>query len=241
MEIAGGKTYRTDTAMFFPQDVATETTVVDGQGQRLALNIENIRGGGGQRRISVFAPYWIVNTTEHPLRYKQEKSNSFVAGTVTSPDRDGSKPLKSSFSPVVVSENDQLYSRLNREQKQTSTSGDRPDNNHSRSDGTRIYQSTIGTIFSGTAGALASTPGYCELGHKEVADLIQTDLPINRLSQLAFMFNFSEGMLSLGHQKICVQLWDGSGLTRYASDWSQGLSLDSVGFSQVVRLVLTKL
>ena len=41
-----GKTYRVDSTAFFPSDVASETTVVDGLGQRLTLNIENLRGGG---------------------------------------------------------------------------------------------------------------------------------------------------------------------------------------------------
>jgi len=54
VETVGGKTYKIDSAEYFPQDVDAETTVVDGVGQRLKLNIENIRGGGGQRRISVF-------------------------------------------------------------------------------------------------------------------------------------------------------------------------------------------
>jgi hypothetical protein len=49
--------------MYTAADVANETTVVDGFGQRLTLNVENIRGGGGQRRISLFSPFWLVNTT----------------------------------------------------------------------------------------------------------------------------------------------------------------------------------
>ena len=197
--------YRTDTVMYFPQDVASETTVVDSLGQRLTLNIENIRGGGGQRRITVFSPFWIVNTTEHSLRYKQEKAKSFVSGTISGPDRDGSQPL----------------------------SGGRAQANYDSP--RRPDEAQVRTIFSGAAGALASSPGQCDLAPGEVAALIENDLQVAKLSELAFMFNFNDGMLSLGQQKICVQLWDGTGVTRYASDWSQGLSLDSVGFSQVVR------
>jgi hypothetical protein len=97
------------------------------------------------------------------------------------------------------------------------------------------HSRTHGTIFSGTAGALATSPGQCELPPTEVAALIDEELEFAKLAELAFMFNFHDGMLSLGHQRICVQLWDGTGVTKYASDWSQGLSLDSVGFSQVAR------
>lgn len=211
IENAGGKTYRLDTVFFFPEDVAAETVVVDSIGQRLTLNIENIRGGGGQRRISVFSPFWIVNTTEHALRYKQEKSATFVSGTVSSPSKDGSLPL----------------------------SGGRAQANYEAHHGSPRHiiarvPLNKGTIFAGTHGALATSPGQCELPAEEVVSLIEADLSLERLADLAFMFNFNEGVLSLGNQKLCVQLWDGSGATRYASDWSQGFSLDSVGFSQVV-------
>ena len=74
-------------------NVATETTVVDRLGQRLTLCINNILGGGGQRKISVYCPYWILNTTEHSLRYKQEKVISYVSGTVLSKSKDGSRPV----------------------------------------------------------------------------------------------------------------------------------------------------
>jgi hypothetical protein len=214
VENVGGKTYRIDTGVFLPQDVAAETTVVDGLGQKLTLNIENIRGGGGQRRIAIFCPFWVVNTTEHSLRYKQEKSNLFVSGTVSSPSRDGSLAL----------------------------SGGRVQDHHEPLDDSDIREAppferpaNSTTVFSGRAGALATTPGICELSPEQVASLIETDLSIDKLGSLAFMFNFNEGSLSIGNQKMCVQLWDGTGITRYASDWSSGFSLDSVGFSQVIR------
>lgn len=74
------------------EDIATELSVVDSLGQRLTLHIDNVLGSGGQRRLSLYSPFWIVNTTEHSLRYK-EKALSFVAGTVSSRAMDGSKPV----------------------------------------------------------------------------------------------------------------------------------------------------
>lgn len=212
METVGGKAYRIDTAIFFPQDVAEETTVVDGVGQRLTLNIENVRGGGGQRRISVFAPFWVVNTTEHSLRYKQENSKSFVCGTVSGPTKDGSLPLSGGRAHA--------HYEVPPHESTESLNGLRP--------------ISRGTIFSGTPGALATSPGRCDLPPEKAASLIDAELPIEKLSQLAFMFNFNEGVLSLGNQKLSVQLWDGYEKTRYVSDWSQGFGLDSVGFSRVV-------
>lgn len=208
-ESVGGKTFRVDTAVFFPQDVAAETTVVDGVGQRLTLNIENVRGGGGQRRISVFCPFWFVNTTEHSLRYRQEKTNSFVCGTVSNPVKDGSRPLgggRAQTNHLLPDENDAIPPAFPR----------------------------LKTVFSGTPGALASFPGVCDLPPEAVASLVEADLPLEKMASLAFMFNFNEGVLTIGNQKVCVQLWDGTGLTRYASDWSPGFSLDSVGYSQIV-------
>jgi len=208
LETVGGKTYRIDTAFFSPQDVAAETAVVDGVGQRLMLNIENVRGGGGQRRITVFSPFWIVNTTEHSLRYRQESSKSFVSGTVSSPAKDGSLPLSGGRAHAH-------YAAVPREHAECAR----------------------GTVFSGTPGALATFPGKTDLPPEKVAALIDAELPVEKLSRLAFMFNFSEGGLSLGNQKLIVQLWDGTGMTQYASDWSQGFGLDSVGYSQVVGYV----
>lgn len=62
-----GKTYRVSTSQYYANDVASETCVVDGIGQRLELKIENIRGGGGQRRISLYCPFWIVVSTPRSI------------------------------------------------------------------------------------------------------------------------------------------------------------------------------
>ena len=90
------------------------------------------------------------------------------------------------------------------------------------------------TIFAGTPGALATTPGRCDLEASEFAGLIDKELSVEKMAQLAFMFNFHEEGLSIGHQMLSVQLFDGSCETKYSSDWSRGFSLDSVGFSQIV-------
>jgi hypothetical protein len=55
----------------------------DTVGQRIRLNVENTLGGGGQRQIAVFCPYWIVNTSQYSLRVTEEGVNVLPAGTVT--------------------------------------------------------------------------------------------------------------------------------------------------------------
>jgi hypothetical protein len=198
-----GKTYRVDTSTFFPHDVAEETTVVDSLGQKLSLNIENIRGGGGQRRVSIFCPFWVVNTTEHAFRYRQESSRVFVSGTVVSPDKNGS--LLSSEGLKDASQSFYLPGR-----------------------------ETGRHIFSGTPGALASKRG--QLPAEEVARLLDSSLRLDTLAEIAFMFNFHEGMsIAMSNQRMCLQLGDGTNAYPYESDWSRGFSLDSVGINQVVR------
>ena len=87
------------------------------------------------------------------------------------------------------------------------------------------------------SGGLASAPGRCELPSEEIAELIDISLPLEKLAELAFMFNFHEG-LSLGssNRRMCVQLGDGTGTTPlYQSDWSREFSRESVGIPQMVR------
>ena len=39
--------------------IDSEMTIIDSIGQRLTLLIDNVIGGGGQRFISLFCPYWV--------------------------------------------------------------------------------------------------------------------------------------------------------------------------------------
>ena len=219
VEAIDGKVHSVEGNMYSPQDVAVETAVVDSIGQRLSLNIENVRGGGGQRRIAVYCPFWIVNTTQHALRYKQENSKSYVCGTVVDAERDGSKPVDGSTRNYV---NRHQLARAMRSNPQKSLRSRLPINE--------------GTIFGGTVGALATSPGRCDLPPACLTELIDKDLSLEKLSNLAFMFNFHEDVLSIGNRRLCVQLSDATEEVQYFSDWSRGFSLDSVGFSQIVAL-----
>jgi hypothetical protein len=218
IEAVDGKVHSVEGITYSQSDVASDTTVVDGVGQRLTLNIENVRGGGGQRRVSLFCPFWIVNTTEHALRYKQEKGKSFVSGNVLSPKKDGSRPVDGS------NRNYRDLHKLQASRRQTnedrSSASQRPMNSR--------------TIFSGTPGALATAPGRCDLPASDLAQLLDKDIILEKLAGLSFMFNFHEDVLSIGHQMLSVQLYDGTGQSNYVSDWSRGFSLESVGFSQIV-------
>jgi hypothetical protein len=207
---------------FLPEDCVSEMTVVDSIGQKLSLQIENIRGGGGQRHISLFCPFWIVNTTEHALRYKQEKSSSYVSGTVVSPEMDGSGPVDGSDRNYVARVRHPIRNRR----------ALRANRKKERSAPLPTWKKEA--VFAGTAGALATSPGKCMFSPAELASWIDQDLPMEKLVSSAFMFNFHEEALSIGEQRLCVQLGDGTGHSPYGSDWSKGFSIDSVGVDQVV-------
>lgn len=68
--------------------------LADSMGQRLRLNIENVEGGGGERHIVVYCPYWIVNTSQYCLRIREEGApkDQLPAGSVT-PTKDGTRPV----------------------------------------------------------------------------------------------------------------------------------------------------
>jgi len=219
MGAADGKVYGIEHEYFDPADVVDETVVVDSVGQRLTLKIDNNRGGGGQRRISLYCPLWIVNTTEHALTYKQEKGSSFVSGTVVSPSKDGSRP---------VDDSDRNYIRNDKGRPLRS----RGPIDEIRPAGSHDARSRKG-VFAGTPGALATAPGKRPLAPEKIVSLLDKDLPLKTLAEVAFMFNFQLDILSIF--KLCVQLSDGTGDSQYSSAWSQGFSLDSVGVNQIVR------
>lgn len=215
---ADAKIHGIEQESFDPADIDDETTVVDSIGQRLTLKIDNVRGGGGQRRISLYCPLWIVNTTEHALTYKQEKGSSFVSGTVVSPTKDGSRPVDDSDRNYIVESRSKGHASKGLVHEIGPTTSQ-----ETRRNG----------IFAGTPGALANRQGDCRRSPDNILTLLDKDLSLQTLTEVAFMFNFQLDMLSVF--KLCVQLCDGTGKSRYSSAWSQGFSLDSVGVNQIVR------
>lgn len=183
---------------FGPEDIASAIVVVDSVGQRLFLNIDNELGAGGQRNITISCPYWIVNTTEHPLRYKQENSSSLVCGSIQSPSRDGSKPVDSS--------------------KRSSFSD-------------RTFQNTI---FPGKPGALYGAKNRFSL--QDYTELLCSDISIDKLARIAFMFNYRESYPFGGYNRLSLQLVDPSWRSYRFSEWSRGFSLDSIGVTQIVGM-----
>jgi hypothetical protein len=197
------------------EDIATETTVVDSVGQRLTLMIDNVLGNGGQRQVTIYSPFWIVNTTEHSLRYKQENAMSYVSGTVLGPEKDGSKPVDGS------NRNDADEDNI----KTGSVAG--------------FDSLQLNTIFPGTPGALKELEKLGNIPSKPaiLAALISEDLPLSITSKLAIMFNFQEVLSLSGTPRLCIQLADATNPSQYTSAWSSGFGLESVGVTQIVGMI----
>lgn len=241
IESSGGGVPRRNDA-YGVEDIATELNVIDSLGQRLTLLIDNVLGSGGQRHVSLYSPFWIVsslrlgvscifvtashaltrcnaqiNTTEHSLRYKQEKALSYVSGTVLSAEKDGSKPVDGGFRCHIEEDDDLLVES-----------------------GLESELGSLSTVFSGRPGALslmkdrkgnATNPAL-------FAALISEDLPLRVLSKLAFMFNFQDSIYLGGSPRLCIQLADTRDVgSRYQSAWSSGFGLESVGVTQIVGML----
>ena len=151
-----------------------------------------------------------VNTTEHSLRYCQDKSKSLVAGTVLSPEKDGSKPVDGSHRNDTVDDNEMIPETM---------------------------LGSLKTVFSGKPGALSMLEKISDSAQKPalLAALISEDLPLHLVSRLAFMFNFQDG-ISLGgiQQHLCIQADNLTDNSQYTSAWSAGFGLSSVGVTQIV-------
>lgn len=215
-----------DSRAYANEEIASETIVVDGVGQRLRLHIENVRGGGGQRKVSLFCPIWIVNTTEHSLLYRQDKSTAFVAGSVVSPEQNGSLRLETS--PISLrdhgSGNGGAVGTIVKHKRHTEPQLHPP--SHS------ALETPRKKAFAGTPGVLAGYGQSPGMSRETVGTLLEKDMSLKRLASVAFMFNFSEAIV--GHQKLAIQLAEGSRKSRYRSDWSPGFSVDTIGVPQVV-------
>lgn len=63
-------------------DTDSAVDLVDTVGQKLRLGVENIEGQGGERHITVFCPYWVINTSQYKLRIRDDRNSELPAGTV---------------------------------------------------------------------------------------------------------------------------------------------------------------
>ena len=65
------------------ESISDSIMLTDSVGQRLRLELENKQGGGGNRSITIYCPYWVVNSSQYSLRLREEGAKYLPAGTVT--------------------------------------------------------------------------------------------------------------------------------------------------------------
>jgi len=80
-------------------EVAKSIVIVDTENQKLLLELHHQVGGAGQRRTTVYCPYWLVNNTNCLLTYLQEGKSTPPAGTLGAAT--AAKATASATTPVV--------------------------------------------------------------------------------------------------------------------------------------------
>ncbi len=231
-------------------DAVTNIVLTDTVGQKLQLNIENSIGGGSHRHVSVYCPFWLVNTSSHSLRFRQDGVSKFPAGTVSKLG-DGSRPIfvdKSCFdvdNDMGVGKIPMQFSRASVDSSGFSGKGGLLGSPHHHS------SIRMNHIFAGMPGPLrprvnsesTNNSNYDE-NTPEISDcgimastpeaLLKEELSLEELKQFACMFSFldvvndSSPRPIWGEKKLRVQVED--------SMWSKAFSVDNIGMSQVLSV-----
>ena len=68
-----------DTKMF---SESTSIFLSDSYGQRLRIGLDINVGNGGQRCVTVYCPFWVVNASQYSIRLREEGGAGMPAGTV---------------------------------------------------------------------------------------------------------------------------------------------------------------
>jgi hypothetical protein len=221
--------------------VASGITLTDGLGQRVALRIENRRGGGGQRHVTVYCAYWMVNTSHYRMRFRQEGSKALPAGTVSAAG-DGSRsigPLED-LPPAFASPTADGHGGFSRAGAPGSPGSPGGSPGVTRQRPRRIFPGTPGALreaavaggvaplspsghggvagLRGQAGGSSSSSGGSALGDA----FLREELSLQELTDLACMFSFADGgVLGFGEKRVCVQVEE--------SEWSKPFSADTIG------------
>jgi hypothetical protein len=213
-----------------PDEVAKSITLVDFENKKLVLGLNHQVGGAGQRRVTVYCPYWLVNMTNCFLVYRQEGKSSYPAGTIlkvneppapTRPvvaDRELSTPYderKASRSPPPDREPDR-----GREDGSfiPMTGPGRSEKRHKQFPGPQGLERFHDKVLAGLRTNTAS-----------VSTRFTDSFDLLELCNASFMFNFGEDtVLVLGHRRLQIRVNE--------SAWSKGFSLDTVGVNQVITV-----
>eukprot|EP01084_Bolivina_argentea_P118652 210477_1 len=228
-------------------DTVTNIVLTDTVGQKLQLNIENSIGGRGHRHVSIYCAFWLVNTSSHALRFKQDGVRGFPAGTVSKLG-DGSRPVFGDDETCLGVKNDTttqakhpLY-RINSFSNGFYEEVDSPPQQHYKMTSNHVFAGMPGPLRPMVSGSIREnndpiSPAYSGYGimASTPAALLKEELSLEELKQFACMFSFMDdddhdyrSMPNWGEKKLRVQVDD--------SMMSKAFSVDSVGMSQVLSV-----
>jgi hypothetical protein len=169
----------------------TYMILADREGQRLRINIENILGSSGHRHVTIYCPYWIVNTSQYSFRIRQDGHKILTAGSST-PLLDGAK--SDSEEDILKIKNRSIYP------------GNKGPLHHEKPENSK---------------------GFSTINHSN-CELLSEQLALDKIIDLAYMFNFEDDINVLGNRRVLLQLDD--------SEWSSPFSIDSVGVKQSIKI-----
>lgn len=159
--------------------------LTDTVGQRLRLNIQNSLGGGGQRHIMIYCPYWIINTSQFSVRIREDGDVGLPAGTVTS-QRNGTRPV----ADADIERSGHHFQTIR--------------------DPVTGVEHEIGerTLFPGQIGPLHNLVNSEIQEHSELNRLLHP-LPFEELVDKSYLFNYKDDSRVLGSKRtVSVQLDD---------------------------------
>jgi len=172
---------------FLDDDESTDASffLTDAHGQRLRLHIQNTLGGGGQRHIAVYCPYWIVNTSQYAVRIREENDIALPAGTIT--------PQKNGTIPVSDADNERSGRHF-----------------HTIRDTANPNEHEIGesTVFPGQQNQLHASQNNEIKEDSELLRLLKS-FSFEEITDMAYLFNYKDDVRVIGGKRtVRIQMDD---------------------------------
>jgi len=223
-------------------EVAKSLSLVDADNKKITLLLHHSVGGAGQRRVTVYCPYWIINHTNCMMVYRQEGKSSYPAGTMYNTDVLGGGGTNNSDMRQAVTDKEDPDSHGLFRTRHANSKVPLPADTATLST-TRVisvfsttsmnWQEKKHKLFPGEAGLQEfhmKTKQRLKSSPTTGLSTRFTDcFDMEELCQASFMFNFGDdSVLSIGQRRLQVKVNN--------SNWSKGFSLDTVGVNQILTV-----
>jgi hypothetical protein len=225
------------TGVFFEGEIDENSfiTMIDSASQKVRLQLKNTLGDGGQRSLTLYAPYWIVNTSQYTVRIRSEGSDNLPAGTVTD-QVDGSRQIQHELfntNSKADTDDDVIHEQIMRKNWARDVSNDSlpPISAMKRTSSTGAKENSRvedSTVYPGNPGPVHRTRPTLQ-SDESLLHYVGKSLPFDDARNLAYIFNHKENYLGSSSRKsIEIQLEN--------SKWSAPISIDSIAINQYVSV-----